>query len=83
MSQSLSRGGGLRHYLSPTYNAVLSSLSNKNSHQDSPNPSNQHEGWFDQQPTSGPNDSETQSSHVSDYNDTPTQSLKACQLLYS
>ena len=36
---SLNRGGGLRHYLSPTYTAVLSSLPrqlNSHSHLDSP-----------------------------------------------
>ena len=66
--QSLSRRGGLRHYLSPTYNAVLSSLPrqlNRNSHQDSSSSNNPLEDQFDQQHTNGPNDSETQSSHVS------------------
>ena len=59
---SLNRGGGLRHYLSPTYNAVLSFLPrqfNNHSHLGS------HEGLLGQRPTSGPNDSETQRWHVS------------------
>ena len=55
---SLNRGGGLRHYLSPTYNAVLSyphRQLNNHSHLGSPNSSNPHGGWLDQQPTSSPN----------------------------
>ena len=65
---SLNGGGDLRHYLSPTYNAALNSLSrqiNNHSHLGSPSPNNPHEGQLGQQPTSGLNDSETQSSHVS------------------
>ena len=55
-------------HLSPTRNAVLSSVRrqlNNHSHLGSPSLSNPHEGRLDQQPTSGPNDSETQSSHTS------------------
>ena len=45
-STALNRGGGLSHYLSPTYNAVLSSLPrqfNNHSHLSSPSPGNAHE----------------------------------------
>ena len=48
--QSLNRGGGLWHYLSPTFNAALSSLArqlNNHSHLGSPRPSNPHECWLD------------------------------------
>ena len=48
--QYLNRGGGLWHYLSPTYNAALSSLArqlNNHSHLGSPSLSNPHEGWLD------------------------------------
>ena len=65
---SLNRGGGLQHYLSPSYNAVLSLLHkqlNNHSHLSSPWPSSPQEGQLGQQPTSGPKDSETRSSHVS------------------
>ena len=65
---SLNSGGGLRHYLSPTYNAALSSLPrqfNNHSHLGSPSPNNPHQGRLDQRPTSGPNNSETQSSQMS------------------
>ena len=80
---TLNRGSGLRHYLSPTYNAVLCSLTRQlinHSHLGSPSPSNPHEGWSSQRPISGPNDYETQRSHVSitTLKDTPTQSFKAC-----
>ena len=57
---SLNRGGGLRHYLSPSYNAVLSSLPrqlNNHWHLGLPGLSNPHEGWFDQWPISGPDNS--------------------------
>ena len=57
----LIRGGGLRHHLSPTHNAVLNSLPRqlkKHSHLGSPSPSNQHEGLLGQRPTSGPDKSE-------------------------
>ena len=50
--------------LTPTYNAVLSFLPrqlNNQSHLCSPSPSNPHEGWLGQQPTSGPNDSKLHS----------------------
>ena len=63
---SLNREGVLRHYLSPTYNIVLSSLPRRlinHSHLGSPSPSNPHDGRLSEQPTSG--DSETQHSHVS------------------
>ena len=49
--RSLNRGVGLQHYLSPTYNTVLSSLPrqlNNYSHLGSPSPRNQNEGQFDQ-----------------------------------
>ena len=52
---SLNRGGGLRHDLSPTYNAVLSS-ENNHSCMVSSNPSNPHEGRLGQRPTRGPKD---------------------------
>ena len=48
---SSNRGGGLRHYLSPSYNAVLSSLPrqlNNPSHLGSPRPRNPLEDRFDQ-----------------------------------
>ena len=48
---SFNRGGGLRHYLSATYNAVLSSLLrqlNNHSHLGSPNTSNPHRGRLNQ-----------------------------------
>ena len=57
---SLNWGGGLRHYSSHTYNAALSSLPRQldnRSHLGSPTLSNPHDGRFDQQPSSGPNDS--------------------------
>ena len=59
---SLNRGGGLPCYLSPTYNAVPSSLPrqlNNHSHLVSPSLSSSHGGL-----ENGPNDSETQSSRV-------------------
>ena len=59
------------YYLSPTYNAVLSFLPrqlNNHSHLSSPSPSKAHEDWLVQGPTSGPNNSDTQSPHVS-FND--------------
>ena len=65
---SLNRGGVLRHYISHIFNAVLSSLPrclNNHSHLGSPSHSNQHEGCLGQRSTIWPNDSETQSSHVS------------------
>ena len=34
-------------------------------HLGSPTPSSPHKGWLGQQPTSGPNNSETQTSHMS------------------
>ena len=47
----LNRGGGLRHYLSPNYNAALSSLLrqlNNHSHLGSSSPSYQHKGRLGQ-----------------------------------
>lgn len=65
---SLNTGGGLQHYLSPTSYGELSSLSrhlNYHSHLGSSSPSNPHEGKLGTHPTSGPNGSKTQCSHVS------------------
>ena len=65
---SLTRGAGLRYYLSPAYDTVLSSLPrqlNNYSHLRSSTPRNPHKNLLGQQPTSGPNDSETQSSYLS------------------
>ena len=55
------RGGGLRHYVSPTYNTALSSLLkqlNNHSHQGSHSLTNPHDSRLGQQPTSGRNDPE-------------------------
>lgn len=63
---SLNRGGGLRHYLPPTYNAVLCSKQlNNHSQLGPPSISNPHKGQLDQRRASGPHNSETQSSYVS------------------
>ena len=58
---SLNKGGGVRHHLSPTYYAVMSSPSrqlNNHSHLGSPSSSNPREGQLGQRPTSGPKISE-------------------------
>ena len=65
---SFNSGGGLRHCLSLTYNAAWSSLTRQiknHSLLGSPSLSNPHEGQLGQQPMSGPDDSEIQSSQVS------------------
>ena len=59
---SLNRGDGLWHYMSYSYNAILSCLPRQlNSHScwGSPSHRNPYEGRWSQRPTSCPNDSET------------------------
>ena len=77
--KSTHRGSGLRHYLSPTYNAVLSSLRrqfNSHSHLGSLSPSNPHEGHFGQWPTGGPNVSARTLPHRVQKPATPLQLVK-------
>ena len=57
---SLNRGGGLRHHLSPTYNAVFRALSKRCSHLShlqSGDPSNSHQRAGGERPPSQANDS--------------------------
>ena len=59
---SLNRGGGLRHYLSPSYDVVPSSLPrhvDNHSHLGSPSCNNSHESRSGQSLTSGPEAPET------------------------